>query len=162
MATCTPETPTRAIVLLLLGSIFIGVNECLTSTCATICLEDQREIGTALGFGGSARSVISTLSITIYTVILSNRLNATVPQQVPLALLQAGLPKDSVVAFLAAYADGSPIAFNGIHGLTPEILAIGMKAYKYALADAYRTVFLVTIAFNGVGFILTWFAPNVD
>jgi hypothetical protein len=160
MATCTPDTPTRAIVLLLLGTTFIGANECLTSTCATICIDDQREIGTALGVGGSSRSFISTLASTVYTVVLSNRLAVTIPEQVPPALINAGLPSSSTASWLAAYAAGGP--FDDIPGMTPEILAVGTRAYKFASADAYRTVFLTTLAFSGIGIVLTWFAPNVD
>ncbi|KAF2101751.1 MFS general substrate transporter [Rhizodiscina lignyota] len=162
MASCTPDTPTRAIVILLLGTTFIGANECLTSTCATICLDDQREIGTALGIGGSSRSFFSTLCSTVYTVVLSNRLAKTIPSQVPPALIAAGLPPGSTEAFLAAYTNGTQAAFDAVPGLTPSILATGTRAYKFATADAYRTVFLTTIAFSAIGFILTWFVPDVD
>src|ERR1700744_485297 len=103
MASCTPDTETRAIVLLLLGCIFVGFFECITATLSSICLEDQREIGTALGLGGYARSFVSTLGSTVYSVVLSNRLQKTISQQVPSALINAGLPKDSTAAFLAAY-----------------------------------------------------------
>jgi hypothetical protein len=162
MASCTPETPIQAIVLLLLGTTLIGANECLTSTCATICLEDQREIGTALGIGGSARSFVSTLCSTVYTVVLSNRLATTISQQVPPALIQAGLPAGSTGQFLEAYANGTQAAFDAVPGLTPDILAIGTRAYKFASSDAYSTVFLTTIAFSVLGIVLTWFTPNID
>jgi len=162
MATCTPDTPTRAIVLLLLGTTLIGANECLTSTMATICIHDQRELGTALGVGGSARSFVSTLCGTVYTVVLSNRLAQTIPNQVPRALVGAGLPESSVAGFLTAYTNGTQAALAAVQGLNPTILGVGTRAYQNASADAYRTVFLTTIAFSGVGIILTWLIPNVD
>lgn len=37
-----------------------------------------------------------------------------------------------------------------------------MKAYEKATSDAYNTVFLTTIAFSGIGIILSFFALNVD
>jgi hypothetical protein len=162
MATCTPDTEIRAIVLLLLGTTLIGLNECLTSGAATISLTDQREIGTAIGLGGSLRSFVSTLASTVYTVVLSNRLADTIPAQVPRALINAGLPADSTTAFLAAYTNGTQAAFDAIPGITPEIIAIGSRAYKFATSDAFKTVFLSTIAFMGVGIILTAFLPNID
>lgn len=160
MASCTPETPTRAIILLLLGTTAIGANECLSSVCATLCVKDQREIGTAIGVGGSSRSFVSSLASTVYTVVLSNRLATTIPAQVPPALIQAGLPANQTATWIAAYAAGGN--FDGIQGMNAEILAAGTRAYKFASADAYRTVFLTTLAFSGVGIILTFFAPNVD
>jgi MFS family permease len=162
MATCTPDTPTRAIVLMLLGTTLIGANECLTSTMATIVIKDQREIGTALGIGGSSRSFVSTLCGTVYTVVLQNRLATTIPEQVPRALVGAGLPESSVAGFLTAYTNGTQAAFGAVKGLTPGILDAGTRAYKEASADAYRTVFLTTIAFSGIGVLLTWLVPNVD
>jgi Fungal trichothecene efflux pump (TRI12) len=162
MASCTPDTETRAIVLLLLGCIFVGFVECITATLSSICLDDQREIGTALGLGGSARSFVSTLGSTVYTVILSNRLQQTISEQVPSALINAGLPSNSTAAFLVAYTNGTQAAFDAVQGLTPRILEVGTRAYKMANSDAYQTVFLSTIAFSGVGFLLTFFVPDFD
>jgi hypothetical protein len=162
MASCTPDTPVRAIVLLLLGTTLIGLNECITSAAATICLTDQREIGTAIGLGGSLRSFVSTLASTVYTVVLSNRLSTTIPAQVPPALVKAGLPANSTAAFLAAYTNGTQAAFDAIPGITPDIIRVGSRAYKFATSAAFETVFLSTIAFMGVGVILTAFCQDID
>jgi hypothetical protein len=162
MATCTPETPTRAIILMLLGTTLIGANECLSSTMATICIDDQREIGTALGIGGSSRSFVSTLCGTVYTVVLSNRLAKTIPERVPRAVINAGLPAASAADFLAAYTNGTQAALDSVQGLNSTIFQAGKLAYKDASADSYRTVFLTTIAFSAIGIVLTWFAPDVD
>lgn len=103
---------------------------------------------------------MSALCSTVYTVVLSNRLATTIPQQVPPALVQAGLPESSTGAWIAAYAAGT--GFGGVQGSTAQIDAIGTRAYQFASSDAYRTVFLTTLAFSSIGIILTWFAPNVD
>ena len=49
-----------------------------------------------------------------------------------------------------------------IPGITERIIAIGTRAYQDASADAYNTVYLVTIAFSGIAIILTWWAPNTE
>jgi hypothetical protein len=157
MATCTPDTPVRAIVLILLGTTLIGINECLTATCSGLCIEDQRELGAALGIGASSRSFVSTLAGTVYTVVLTNQLSIKIPEQVTPALVSAGLPVGQVASFLTAYPSGN---FSSVADLTPEILAAGQHAYKYASADSYRMVFYATIAFMGIGIILTFFVPN--
>ena len=162
MATCTPDTPYRAIILMLLGTTLIGANECLSAAMATICIHDQREIGTALGIGGSSRSFVSTLAGTVYTVVLSNRLSTTISEQVPSALVDAGLDPAYATDFIAAYTNGTQAAFAAVQGLNPAIQEAGTVAYKNATADAYRTVFLTTIAFSAIGTLLTWLAPDVD
>ncbi|KAF1989204.1 fungal trichothecene efflux pump [Aulographum hederae CBS 113979] len=162
MATCTPDTPVRAAIFVFLAAAFIGWNEILNSTIATISIDDQREIGTATGAGGSARSTISTICSTVYTVILSNRIAQTIPAQVPPALVSAGLPISSIPAFLAAITAGTQSAWDAVGGLTPAIQAVGVRAYQEASSDAYTTVFLSTLAFSGIGIVLSPFLPSVD
>jgi hypothetical protein len=67
-----------------------------------------------------------------------------------------------VPAFLTALTSGSAAAFKAVAGLTPAIQAIGARAYQDASSDAYKTVYLSTLAFSGVGIILTFWSPNVD
>jgi hypothetical protein len=159
MAACTPDSVVTACVLAFLATTFIGWNEILNSAVATICIDDQREIGTATGAGGSARSTISTICSTVYTVVLSNRLAATIPARVPGALISAGLPASSVTAFLSAITVGN---FDTVPEVTPNIIAAGVRAYQEASAAAYKTVFLTTLAFSGVGIIVSYWCPNVD
>lgn len=92
---------------------------------------------------------------------MSNRLGETIPEQVPPAIIDAGLPESSVAAFMQAFTLGAD-AFKSVPGITDQILAVGNRAYKDANADAYRTVYLVTIAFSGIAVILTWWAPNTE
>lgn len=132
MATSSPDTVTRSAVFIFLASFFIGWNELLNSTVATISIEDQREIGTYAGTGGSSRSLISTVCSIIYQSVLSNRLAVTIPAKVPPALIAAGLPADSVSAFLAAVQTGTTEAFDSVVGLTPAIQAVGVRAYQEA------------------------------
>jgi hypothetical protein len=52
-------------------------------------------------------------------------------------------------------------AFDGVQGLTPAIMSIASRVNKLANSDAYKTAFLMTIAFNGIGVILILFTPNI-
>ncbi|KAF2015910.1 siderophore iron transporter [Aaosphaeria arxii CBS 175.79] len=147
--------------LILLGCIFIGWNESICLANATILVEDQREIGVAGGTAGSVRAAICAVLVAIYTTIMTNRLGETIPSQVPPKVVAAGLPESSVPAFLQALPLGGN-AFANVPGITDRILALGMRAYQDANADAFRTVYLATIAFSAVAVILTWWAPNTD
>ena len=145
----------------ILSNDFHRYNEILNSTVATIRIDDQGEIVTATGAGGSARSFISTVCSTVYTVVLSNRLAATIPALAPQAVVSAGLPASSVAAFIGALTFGTP-AFADVPSLTPAIEAAGVSAYQEANTEAYQTVFLTTLAFGGIGIIVGWWCPNVD
>ena len=149
------------IALIFLGCFFIGWNESICLANSTILVKDQREIGVAGGTAGSVRAAICAVLVAIYVSIMTNRLGETIPAQVPPAVINAGLPAGSVPAFLAALSVGGE-AFSAVPGITQNILAVGTRAYQDASADAYRTVYLATIAFSGFPCILTWWAPNTD
>lgn len=68
-------------------------------------------------------------------------------------LVEAGLPTSSVAALLAALASGSASAIEAVPGVTAQIVEVGAGAYKAAYADAFKTVFLASIAFGGVATI---------
>jgi hypothetical protein len=151
MASCTPDTKDRAIVLMALGCFFIGWNETVCLANAGIEVEDQQEIGTAVGMAGSIRSAISTICSSVYVAVLTNRLAETVPADVPPAVISAGLPVASVPSFIAGFTTGN---FTGVEGLTEEITAVGVAAYKVANASAYSTVFYTSVAFSGLAIII--------
>lgn len=159
IACATVDNKNTVIGLLIVGCFFVGWVESIGLAMSGIIIDDQSQIGTAVGIAGTIRSAISTVASTIYVAILTNRLGATIPAQVPPALINAGLPADSVASFMAGITTGS---FEGIKGLTPQIIAVGTAAYKNASAAAYQTVFLSTIAFSGVALVLSFFCPNVD
>jgi MFS family permease len=151
MASCDPSTKNQAITLMSLGCFFIGWNESVCLVNAGIEVEDQQEIGTAVGMAGSMRSAISTVCQSVYVAVLTNRLTDTIPREVPPAVVQAGLPEASVPAFMGGFSTGN---FTGVEGLTPQITAVGTAAYKMANAHAYQTVFYTTLAFSGIAIII--------
>lgn len=57
---------------------------------------------------------------------------------------------------------GTSEAFAQVLKLTDMETAAGLRAYKGANADAYRTVFLTTIAFSILAFVLSVSVPNVE
>lgn len=160
-ALSTPDNFALTAAMIFLGCFFIGWNESICLANATILVKDQREIGIAGGTAGSVRAAICAVLVAIYVSIQTNRLGETIPEQVPPVLIDAGLPSSSVAAFLSAIALGAD-ALKAVPGVTDQIIAAGYRAYQEASADAYRTVYLVTIAFSGLSIILTWWAPNTD
>jgi len=140
----------------------IGWNEVICFSLTTICLYDQREIGAAAGVAGSTRSIISTIASTVYQVVLRARLADTIPQNVTPAIIQAGLPVTSVTSYFKALSYGTADAFAAVPGITASIEVAGAYAYKVANAQAFRSVFLTSIAFGCIAIGLSIFIPNVD
>jgi hypothetical protein len=148
--------------MVFMGLFATGWNETLAIATITISLDNQQDIGSAGGVAGGMRMGISAILSAVYTTILTSRLSETIPAQVPPALVNAGLPASSVADFLTAFTSGSATALEAVQGVTTAIIEAGTIAYKEASSDAYRTVFLSTIAINGIGVILTFFVPDPD
>jgi MFS family permease len=160
MATSTVDSKTTACTLVSLGVFFIGWAESLAITMVTLSAKDQNNLGSASGVAGSIRFFISSIAATVYSVVLSNRLATTIAQQVPSAVIAAGLPASSVAGFIAAL--GGSNSMQNVPGVTPKIIAAGTAAYKEANVMAYRTVFLTSIAFSAVALIASLLLPNLD
>lgn len=160
-AVANPDNQNTTMALIFIGCMFIGWNESICLSNSTILVKDQNEIGIAGGTAGSVRAAIGAVLIAIYSSIMTNRLDETIPAQVPSALINAGLPASSVPAYLQALSLGAD-ALAAVPGITQQIMAVGYRAYQEASADAFRTVYLATIAFSAASLILTWWAPNTD
>ncbi|KAK5023389.1 hypothetical protein LTS07_009264 [Exophiala sideris] len=161
-ANSTEQTKASTIARVALGTFAVGWTELQTQTLAGICIKDVRDIGVATGLAGSIRSAISAVAQAIYITVLSTRLTTTIPAVVVPAVEEAGLPQTSVLDYLAAASQGTAAAFANVQGITPQILAAGAEAYKVAYAQAFKTVFLTTIAFSAVAVVLSLWIPNVE
>jgi hypothetical protein len=163
MAVCDINTPQTAMGLVFIATIFVGWNEAIVLPICSMRIRDQQEIGTAVGVAGSARSAISTVASTIYSVVLTSRVTSTLGSQVPAALVSAGLPASSVAGYMTAIAGGgSASTLSKIPGLTASVEKAGTLAYRIAYMDAYRTIFYVSIAFGGLAMIVSLWIPNVE
>lgn len=141
------------------GCFFLGYIEGVGVTATAVSLDDQTQIGVGTGIAATLRGVFSTFGSAIYVLTLRTRLSTTTSQQVPPALIRAGLPATSVPAFVAALSTGD---YANIPGVTAAITQAGNLAYGQAQVLAYRTVFLATLAFSGPIVILCFFYPTLD
>ena len=148
--------------LITTGSLLIGMMEAQAATTSTFQLRTQEDIGTAGGLSGAIRSFVSVLAIAIYSTVLTNRLTKNVAKYVPVAVEQAGLPASSVPALIQGLSGSGSLSASAVPGLSPAINATAATAYRYANSQAYRTVFLTSFAFGGIGMILCWFVADND
>lgn len=147
--------------LLIVGAMTVGGLEGIGLVGITFPLQTQEEIGTAGGLANTIRTLVSTIAIVIYSTTLNNRLNTTVPANVKPAAESAGLPASSIAALIEGLSGAIKLTPANVPGLNAHILDIAETAYRSANAQAYKTVFLVTLAFTGPAMILCWFAePN--
>ncbi|KAF2178198.1 hypothetical protein K469DRAFT_742079 [Zopfia rhizophila CBS 207.26] len=157
-----PNNKATVIALIFLDRVFIGWNESVTLANVTILVCDQKDIGVAGGTAGAFRAGLCAILTAIYIAIMTNRLTSEISAQVPSALVSSSLPASSIPDFMTALTSGSTSAFETVQGISTEIIGVGVTAYKQANADAYRTVYLSTIAFTGIALILSYWAPDTE
>lgn len=148
--------------LITTGCLFIGMMEGVAICTTSFPLRTQEEIGTAGGLSGSIRSFGSILAVAIYATTLTNRLATTIPANVVPAAEKAGLPAASIPALISGLGGTTSLNSTAVPGITPHILNVASLAYRVANAQAYRTVFLASFAFGGLGLILCWFVAQND
>lgn len=161
-AAANPLNMTLTMGLVGTGTLFIGMMEGMAICTTTFPLRTQEEIGTAGGLSGSIRSFGSVIAIAILTTTLRTRLEKTVPANVVPAVTKAGLPSSSIPSLISGLSGASNLTAEAVPGLTNGILEVADKAYKLANSQAYSTVFLVSLAFGGLGMILCWFVAQND
>ncbi|KAL4861926.1 hypothetical protein BDV12DRAFT_203537 [Aspergillus spectabilis] len=160
VATCTVDSRDRACWLVAFGTFFAGWVEGLSLTITTLALKEQDQLGTACGFGGSIRFSITTVVTVIYNVILSTRLAHTVPTRLTAAVETAGLSTTTVAELIGALKAGK--LAQTVEGVSPAVAMVAQRAYQEANIDAYRTVFLSTIAVTALGFGSALLLPDAD
>jgi hypothetical protein len=72
------------------------------------------------------------------------------------------LPSADLSALLAAIAAGTPTALEAVPGITPTVTAAVGDALKVAYSQAFKTVYLTSIAFGGLSIIASLFITSID
>lgn len=112
-----------------------------------------------MGLVITARNVGGSIATTIYTVVLSNNLKSHLGINIATALAKAGLPLADIPAVTEALATQNTT--NPAFGLANLAqLEAGIYAVKVSYADAFRLVYLVSIAFGGLGILCAFWTKN--
>lgn len=94
-------------------------------------------LGISGGLAGTARYAGGAVAAASFSTAISNGIAKRVPQLVPKAALEAGLPQSSVDAVLAAVGQGAA-ALKPIPGVNDRVLEAVADAYKWSVAFGLR------------------------
>lgn len=158
VAASNESTKNQTTALLLIGTIAAGYIENLTLS-STAYLWDPADMGLVTGVMGAIRTGLSAIATSMYSSILATESAKYIPQKVAPAALAAGLPSSSIPRLLSGITLGN---FEGIPGISPEIIAATGAAVKDAYATSFRTVYLCTLPFGALLILAAIFSPNVE
>lgn len=160
LATVTPGHSTNMLIFASLAGIGFGAPVILLVAAVQLA-PPHHLIATASALNVSARAIGSTIFTAIYTANFSSRLREKIPGYISEAALNAGLPPDSLPAFIGAISSHNTAAVSNIPGATPSIVAVGELALKRAFADSLRIVFIVAAPIGAVACIGCLFMGNL-
>ncbi|OQV04625.1 hypothetical protein CLAIMM_09480 [Cladophialophora immunda] len=161
IASVTQHTAARAIVLVALAAFWVGASQLMGILLIQFGAED-RHIGVATGLIGSVRSTGGAIAIAIYGTIIRDKATSDIVPRVAAAAVEAGLAPSEVPSFILALTSGSASALASIKNITPAIIAAGADAIKTVYAEAFKLVFLVSLAFGVISCITAVFVRSVD
>ena len=158
---CANESDiTMVVIFIIIVYLFIGFQEAVCGTFASMSLRGQREIGTGGDLAGSARSGKSGIGPVLYDSMLRNSLSSGVTKNFPVAATGAGLPRSSVAQLIQVLGGRAKAA--SVPGLTPEILMTVTHAYRRAPSIAFRNTLLMSLGFAALAIFCSLFVPAID
>lgn len=162
LAGTTPFNVGYAIAMATLDSFGVGAIVVPALTLALYACPD-RYIGTTAALSLSVRFLGGSVGTAIYYNIFNTKIKTNLPAYVGKAAVQAGLPQDSVVAFVTAIT--TPITgaedAQKVPGVTPQILQAGALAAEWAFNDSLKYVWYATIPFGIICMLCCLALPNI-
>ena len=157
LASVTPNTPARGIVLSFFAGLGVGGLLLPAATILTIITPDE-VIATITAATVSIRLVGASIGYSVYFNVLENKLAKILAPNVGTAAAEAGLPSSEIPAFLGAYLQGNTTALA-----TYPLAVIGAAtdAYKDSYAQAFKLVYLASIPFGVTAIICCLFLRDI-
>ncbi|KAK5455817.1 hypothetical protein LTS15_005134 [Exophiala xenobiotica] len=149
LATIQPNQSTSQLVFA--GLSGIGYGSPLILIVAGVQLSTPHGlIATATAVTTSSRAIAAAIFTAIYAAAFDADLASKLPDYVAKAAGAAGLPTTSIPAFVEALASGDTGKLVNIPGISPSIIAQGVRALKQAFADSLRVVFIIAAPFGAL------------
>jgi hypothetical protein len=165
----------------LIGSLAsVGVNDKVQAIATIICvatvnlppsplsfgmvslhLDDQTDIGVGVGLISTFRLIGGAVATAIYTSVQRSRYASLLPVKITSAADQTHF-SGSVEELLTAAVNGSAEAYAAIADISNSTIAASQNAVVQANSEAYRTVYLVAIAFGALAIASALSTKGVD
>jgi hypothetical protein len=162
MASVGVNDKAQAIATVFLASCVISPPQLISFTMLSLGLDDQSDIGIAVGLAGTFRLLGGAIATAIYSAILTQTFNDSIVGEVRTVIARTGFPLSSESALLAAAKLNTAASYAKVPGINAAVRAASEMAYKLAYVDAFRLVYLVAIGFGVAATIAAFFTVSTD
>lgn len=160
LAAVTPTRRALGIGVSVLGGFGVGGIIIPAAIILTIISPDE-VIATVTALNLSARLIGGSIGYAIYYNIFENKLAAVLPATVGAAAAGAGLPLAEIPALVGALVAKNITAIALLPGITPAIIQAAEVAVEGSFVEAFKRVYLVSIAFGGSAVLASLFVGDI-
>jgi hypothetical protein len=162
MASVGVNDKAQAIATVFLASCVISPPQLISFTMLSLGLDDQTDIGIAVGLAGTFRLLGGAIATAIYSAILTQTFNDSIVGEVRNAIAKTGFAQSNEAALLAATRLNTPASYARVPGMNTAVRAAAEMACKLAYVDAFKLVFLVAIGFGVAATVAAFFTVSTD
>lgn len=160
LAAVTPMRRALGIGVSVLGGFGVGGIIIPAAIILTIISPDE-VIATVTAINLSVRFIGGSIGYAIYFNIFENKIAAVLPTLVETAAIAAGLAPAEIPALIGDLVAQNITAIEAIPGITPTIIEAATAAVTEAYVQAFKKVYLVSIAFGGAAIIASLFLGDI-
>ncbi|CRK31006.1 hypothetical protein BN1723_003740 [Verticillium longisporum] len=150
MASVGANDEAQAIVTVVLAATTITPPQLLSFTMLSFGLEDQRDLGVAVGLAGTFRLFGGAVATAIYTAIYTNRFNQVLPGQLTAAIEASDVEfsEGLLQSMIKAATLNTRTAYEAVSGATPDLVDRVIEGARESYVQGFSLVYLVAIAFG--------------
>ncbi|KAJ9621393.1 uncharacterized protein PV06_04796 [Exophiala oligosperma] len=162
LSTVGIDDKAKAIALVFLMSCFINQPLYMLFSMVSLNLEDQADIGVAVGALSTFRLLGGAVATAIYSSIVDNQFKAKLPSQLTKAIAGLNFDQANLKALMAAAAANTAAAYAKVPGITKQVIAASQHAVKLAYVQAFQVVFYTALGFAVLALVSALLVSNID
>lgn len=160
---CTVQPGQNANLMAFAAVTGFGLGSILSQVTAGVQLvSPHAHLATATAVALIVRAVATATFVPIYSSIVSQNLSSKTISYVRDAAIKAGLPTDSIAAFIEGISKQETAAnLLDIPGTSQSIISRGVRAFQQANADAVRLAFIIAVPFVLLATVICWWLSDL-
>jgi hypothetical protein len=152
----------QAICTVVALSSMVTPPQLLSFTMLSLGIDDQEDIGLAVGLASTFRLLGGAVATAVYTAITNNGFSSHIAGDVTANVAALDFPAASLPALINAASLNTAAAYQAVPGITPRVIAACQLAVKQAYVSAFHTTYLSAIGFGGLAIIAAVCTKDTD
>ncbi|KAK5943976.1 hypothetical protein PMZ80_003257 [Knufia obscura] len=152
----------KAIALVFAMSCFINQALYLLFGMVSLNLEEQGDIGVAIGAMSTFRLLGGAVATATYSSIVDNQFADKLPAQLQSTIAETGFDAANFRALVQAATVNTAAAYAKVPGISKQVIAASQWAVKLAYVEAFKVVYYTALGFASLAMVSALMVSNTD